>query len=134
MCWCLQTAWCVPGLCRMLLGAYQRRHAEMLSVGAVSLNQSFCCVGPCTCAGSLIYCYVQFEPPSALSDEAATQLWVNHMTARGFHDTLQIPQGEWLLQSAAGSVLCCQVVQMGKHLGIKVIKRDTQRQELLDNR
>lgn len=57
------------------------------------------------------------------------------MTARGFLDTLDIPKGQWLLQSAAGSVLGRLVVQMAKHFGVRtinVIRRESQKKELLE--
>ena len=70
-----------------------------------------------------------------LSEESACQFWGNPMTARGFFDTLNIPQGEWLLQSAAGSVLGRLVIQMAIHFGVKtinVVRRAEQKQELLE--
>ena len=56
------------------------------------------------------------------------------MTVRGMLDVLDIPRGEWLLQSAAGSVLGRQVIQMAKHFGIRtinVVRREAQKEELL---
>lgn len=34
---------------------------------------------------------------------------------------LAVPKGEWLLQTAAGSVLGRQVIQLAKHYGVKTI-------------
>lgn len=73
--------------------------------------------------------------PKELDDEVASQIQVNPLTAYGFFDVLQIPEGEYLLQAAASGVLGRQVIQMAKHYGIKsinIIRSDKHRQELLD--
>ena len=60
---------------------------------------------------------------------------VNPCTAFGMMDDLAVPKGEWLLQSAAGSVLGRMVIALGKAQGIKtlnLVRRSQQRQELLD--
>ena len=78
---------------------------------------------------------MQVEIPKELDDEVASQFYINPMTVRGIFDSLNVPKGEWLLQSAAGSVLGRQVIQMAKHYGIKtvnVVRREEQKQELLD--
>ena len=54
---------------------------------------------------------------------------------RGLFDVLDIPKGEFLLQSAAGSVLGRQIIQFAKHYGIRtinVVRREEQKKELLD--
>ena len=56
------------------------------------------------------------------------------MTVRGMLDVLDIPRGEWLLQSAAGSVLGRMAIQMARHYGIRtinVVRREEQKDELL---
>lgn len=73
--------------------------------------------------------------PQELSDETASQIYVNPLTVRGFFDVLDIPKEEWLLQSAAGSVLGRQVIQFAKHYGVRtinVVRREEQIKELVD--
>ena len=73
--------------------------------------------------------------PDAVSDESAAQFWVNPATTYGMLEELSIPKGEYLLQTAAGSVLGRQVIQLAKHQGIKtinVVRREGLVQELLD--
>lgn len=56
-------------------------------------------------------------------------------TVYGFLEVLRIPPGEYLLQSAAGSVLGRQLIALAKHRGIRTIdlvRRPEQKQELLD--
>ena len=72
--------------------------------------------------------------PKEMDEEAASQLAINPMTVRGILHVLQIPEGEYLLQSAAGSALGRQLIQMAKHYSIRtinVIRRQEQREELL---
>ena len=60
--------------------------------------------------------------------------YVNPMTVRGFFDVLKVPKDEYLLQSAAGSVLGRMVIQMAKHFDVKtinVVRREEQKEELL---
>lgn len=60
--------------------------------------------------------------PDAVSDDAAAQAWINPVTTVGMVDeVLKVPAGEWLLQTAAASVLGRQVIQLAKHRGIKTI-------------
>jgi NADPH:quinone reductase-like Zn-dependent oxidoreductase len=71
--------------------------------------------------------------PDDVSDEAAAQFWVNPLTAFGFLDVLQVPKGEYLLQSAAGSTLGRELIQLCKHKGVKtinVVRRAAQKEEL----
>ena len=61
-------------------------------------------------------------PPSvSLDDAALAQFYVNPVTAYGMIADLEIPAGEYLLQTGAGSVLGRQVIQMCKAKGIKTI-------------
>ncbi|KAL2653313.1 hypothetical protein R1flu_021441 [Riccia fluitans] len=55
------------------------------------------------------------------SDESAAQFVVNPWTTIGMFRDLQIPKGEYLIQTAAGSVIGRQVIQLAKHKGIKTI-------------
>jgi len=74
-----------------------------------------------------------FPVPDAVPDEAACQFVVNPFTAWLMIKALDIPKGEYLIQSAAGSALGQQVIQMCKHLGIKtinVVRRKAQIDEL----
>jgi trans-2-enoyl-CoA reductase len=72
--------------------------------------------------------------PDSVTDEAASQFVINPWTAYGLIEDLQVPKGEYLLQTAAGSVLGRQVIQMAKHYwGIKtinVVRRAEQKAEL----
>eukprot|EP00899_Mesostigma_viride_P024510 jgi/Mesvir1/5243/Mv15364-RA.1 len=72
--------------------------------------------------------------PESVSDEAAAQFLVNPWTVYGMLRVLAVPKGEWLLQTAAGSVLGRQMIQLAKHYGIKtlnVVRRKEQFEELL---
>jgi NADPH:quinone reductase-like Zn-dependent oxidoreductase len=73
--------------------------------------------------------------PDTISDAAAAQFVINPWTVYGMLSDLQVPKGEYVLQTAAGSVLGRQVIQLAKHWGIKtinVVRRAEQKQELLD--
>ena len=57
------------------------------------------------------------------------------VTAYGFLKTLQVPDGEYLLQTAAGSTLGRQLIALAKHIGVRtvnIVRRKAQVQELLD--
>ncbi|KAL4427444.1 hypothetical protein ABPG77_000733 [Micractinium sp. CCAP 211/92] len=69
--------------------------------------------------------------PDGVSEEAAAQFWVNPVTVVGMLNVLDVPQGEYLLQTAAGSVLGRQMVQLAKSRGIRTINV-VRRQELAD--
>lgn len=72
--------------------------------------------------------------PDTISDEAAAQFVINPWTVYGMLSDLQVPKGEYVLQTAAGSVLGRQVIQLAKHWGLKtinVVRRAEQKQELL---
>ena len=60
---------------------------------------------------------------------------VNPLTAYGLLDAVgPLPEGAWLAQSAAGSVLGRQVIALAAHRGIRtvnLVRRAAQRQELL---
>ncbi|KAI5066843.1 hypothetical protein GOP47_0017371 [Adiantum capillus-veneris] len=65
--------------------------------------------------------------PAALSDEVAAQSILNPWTAYGLLADSAVPPGEFLLQTAAASVLGRQVIQLARHLGIKtinIVRRD----------
>ena len=71
---------------------------------------------------------------SQLTTEQAATFFVNPATA--FIMTrlvLQVPAGDWLLQTAAGSVLGKMIVRLGKRFGFKtlcVVRREEQVEEL----
>lgn len=72
--------------------------------------------------------------PDTISDEAAAQFVINPWAVFGMLSDLQVPKGEYVLQTAAGSVLGRLVIQLAKHWGIKtinVVRRAEQKQELL---
>ncbi|KAK9818687.1 hypothetical protein WJX74_006212 [Apatococcus lobatus] len=73
--------------------------------------------------------------PDGMADEVAAQFLVNPITAVGMLEILQIPQGEWLVQDAAASVLGRQMIQYARLKGVKtinIVRRPEQAQELLD--
>ena len=57
----------------------------------------------------------------ALSDEVAAQFYVNPPTALGLLKVLGAPQGKWVLQTAAASVLGRMLIQLAKHQGVRTI-------------
>lgn len=58
--------------------------------------------------------------PDTISDEHAAQFIVNPWTAVGLLKFLNVPRGEWLIQTGASSVLGRQIISLAKHYGIKV--------------
>ncbi len=71
---------------------------------------------------------------SSLSIEQAATFFVNPASAWVMtRKVLRVPQGAWLLQTAAGSVLGRMVIRIGKHCGfrtINVVRREAQVEEL----
>lgn len=60
--------------------------------------------------------------PRDISDEQAACFFVNPATAIVMtQKVLQIPRGQWLLQSAAGSSLGRMIIRLGKRLGFRTI-------------
>jgi len=72
---------------------------------------------------------------SALSDDQAATFFVNPASAWIMtQEILKVPQGGWLLQTAAGSSLGHMIVRLGKHLGfrtINVVRREAHRESLV---
>jgi len=71
--------------------------------------------------------------PDSVTDESAAQFFINPVTVVGMLNYLNIPQGGYLIQTAAGSVLGRQMIQVCKHKGIKtinVVRRAEQAKEL----
>ncbi|KAH9552104.1 hypothetical protein CY35_09G046200 [Sphagnum magellanicum] len=71
--------------------------------------------------------------PDSISDEAAAQFVVNPWTVYGMLTDLKVPKGEYVLQTAAGSVLGRQLIRLAKHWGIKtinIVRRAEQKEEL----
>ncbi|KAH8945096.1 hypothetical protein BDL97_12G021700 [Sphagnum fallax] len=71
--------------------------------------------------------------PDSISDEDAAQFVIIPWTVHGMLSDLQVPKGEYVLQTAAGSVLGRQFIQLAKHWGIKtinVVRRAEQKDEL----
>ncbi len=59
---------------------------------------------------------------SVLSDEQAATFFVNPATAWILtREVLRIPQGQWLLQTAAGSALGHMIVRLGRHCGFRTL-------------
>ncbi len=72
--------------------------------------------------------------PDSISDEAAAQFIATPWTLYGMLTYLKVPTGEYVLQTAAGSVLGRQVIQLAKHWGIKtinIVRRAEQKEELM---
>ena len=73
--------------------------------------------------------------PASVPDEQAAGFFVNPAsTLIMIQDTLKVPRGEWLLQTAAGSALGKLAIRLGKHFGfrtINVVRRQEQGEELL---
>lgn len=74
--------------------------------------------------------------PDTVSDSSAAQFFVNPVTVYGMLDILNCPKGEYLISSAAGSVLGRQFIAMSKMRNIKTInlvrRGGSAIQELLD--
>jgi NADPH:quinone reductase-like Zn-dependent oxidoreductase len=71
--------------------------------------------------------------PDSISDVAAAQFVINPWTLHGMLSDLQIPKGEYVLQTAAGSALGRQLIKLAKIWGIKTInlvRRKEQKEEL----
>ena len=61
------------------------------------------------------------DVPDSVSDESAAQLLVNPLTAIAMLDVLAAPAGNYVLQSAGGSALGKQLIQIAKSRGLKTI-------------
>ncbi len=60
--------------------------------------------------------------PAGMSDSTAAQILANPLTAVILTgDELDLRQGEWLLQTAAGSIVGRSVIQLGAHVGFKTL-------------
>lgn len=69
-----------------------------------------------------------------LDDEAAAQLFVNPLTAHLLLDTLGLPEGAWLVQTAGTSQVGRLVVQLAQWRGIRtlsLVRRESARDELV---
>ena len=72
--------------------------------------------------------------PADIPDDQAATFFVNPATAIAMvRHVLQVPKGEWLLLSAAGSTLGKMIIKLGKHDGFKtlcVVRRSEAKAEL----
>jgi NADPH2:quinone reductase len=60
--------------------------------------------------------------PARMSDSTAAQLLSNPLTAVILTgDVLDVREGEWFLQTAAGSIVGQMVIQLGAHVGFKTL-------------
>ncbi|KAL0053804.1 hypothetical protein WJX82_010988 [Trebouxia sp. C0006] len=59
--------------------------------------------------------------PESLTDQTAAQIFINPMTVYGMLREQNIPKGEFLLQTAATSVLGRQMISLAKHYGVQTI-------------
>jgi len=78
----------------------------------------------------------QARPVAAdIPDEQVASFFVNPATVLAMaRHVLKVPKGEWLLQSAAGSVLGRMMIKLAKHDGFKtinVVRRSEAKEELL---
>ncbi len=72
--------------------------------------------------------------PSGMSDEIASQAFINPMTAYGMLETSKLEAGDWLLITAGASAFGKLAIQMAKQKGIRVVatvRHDTQIDMLL---
>jgi NADPH:quinone reductase-like Zn-dependent oxidoreductase len=73
--------------------------------------------------------------PNAVPDDHAATFFVNPASALIMtRDILNVPRGEWLVQTAAGSALGRMVIRLGRQHGfrtINVVRRPEQAEELL---
>ena len=74
--------------------------------------------------------------PSSLSTQQAATFFINPVTAYVMvQRVLNVPEGGWLLQTAAGSQLGRMVIRLGRRLGfrtINIVRRDEQVAELAE--
>jgi NADPH:quinone reductase-like Zn-dependent oxidoreductase len=69
--------------------------------------------------------------PADIPDDQAATFFVNPATALGMtRYVLQVPQGEWLLQSAAGSALGKMVIRLGKKFGFRTVNTVRRREQV----
>ncbi|CAI7801871.1 unnamed protein product [Closterium sp. NIES-54] len=71
--------------------------------------------------------------PAGVSDEDAAQVAVNPLTVLGMLNQLNVPKGEYLVQSQAGSTLGRMLIQVARSRGIRtinVVRRAAQAAEL----
>ena len=62
--------------------------------------------------------------PADIADEQAATFFVNPATVLALvRHVLEVPKGEWLLQSAAGSTLGKMIIKLGRHDGFKTAER-----------
>jgi NADPH:quinone reductase-like Zn-dependent oxidoreductase len=88
-----------------------------------------------TWAESVVVPVRQVVPlPDDIPDEQAASFFVNPASAVAMTRlVLNVPAGEWLLQTAAGSALGRMVIRLGKHYGFRtlnVVRRREQAEEL----
>lgn len=59
--------------------------------------------------------------PEGVTDEEACQLLVNPTTVVAMVERSGVREGDWIIQSAAGSALGRQLISYCKHIGVKTI-------------
>ena len=70
--------------------------------------------------------------PADIPDEQVASFFVNPATVLAMvRHVLKVPQGEWLLQSAAGSTLGKMIIKLGRHDGFRTINV-VRRREAMD--
>ncbi|KAI5075366.1 hypothetical protein GOP47_0009442 [Adiantum capillus-veneris] len=79
-------------------------------------------------------CGLDVSRVPGFSDEDASQMPINPATVYAMLKDLSVPKGDYLLQTAAASVLGRQLIQLAKHQGIKtinIVRRNEVKEELL---
>ncbi|KAL3148871.1 hypothetical protein ABBQ32_001743 [Trebouxia sp. C0010 RCD-2024] len=69
--------------------------------------------------------------PDNVDDDMAAQFLINPVTAYGFLEVIQVPEGKYLLQQAANSVLGKELICMAQKRGTKTINL-VRRHEVVD--
>jgi len=70
--------------------------------------------------------------PDDIADEQVASCFINPATALALvRHVLAVPKGEWLLQSASGSVLGRMIIKLGRHDGFKTVNV-VRRREAID--
>lgn len=74
-----------------------------------------------------------FPVSDSVSNEVASQFFVNPWSVYALLEILQVPKGEYVIQSAASSAAGRQIIQYAHHIGVKTInlvRKDEQIAEL----
>lgn len=113
-----------PGLLRLLRGLRPGKRVAVLNGAGGNWQQQV-----------IVPAKVLVPVPADIPDEQAACFFVNPATALVMTRwVLQVPRGEWLLQTAAASALGKMIIRLGRHDGFRtlnVVRRREQAEELL---